>query len=164
MTDWNSFLIISPNNMIWHFMQIVSMIETICMKCQILSSERNQLNIIIIFSFFFFFFFFVFRISQMNGKGKLLLQYYNTSFIERPLVWKMLQSVLNCDNQITSFGASGGQCFVTEAFPGYLHLHCLNKLRFFNKKKNQFMGKFYQRRPSLSCTTAQLDHRFFSVC
>ena len=42
----DNFIYFSPENMIWHFMQIVSSpLETICMKCQRLFSGTNKENI-----------------------------------------------------------------------------------------------------------------------
>ena len=42
-TNWNNFFLFSQENQIWHFMQIV---ETICMKCQILFFGKIKKNII----------------------------------------------------------------------------------------------------------------------
>ena len=56
MTKWCYFSYFFPENRIWHFMQIVSLgdslhemsnpaKETVCMKCQILFSGKNKKNI-----------------------------------------------------------------------------------------------------------------------
>ena len=40
------FLFFSPENRIWYFMQTVNPMETICMKCQIQFSGKNEKNVI----------------------------------------------------------------------------------------------------------------------